>query len=329
MTLIMGYSDKNSIILGSDILISGTNKKSVAIPTRYSSNQSPLDSSFTHTSSKLEIINNSICFCWSGPEIFAKAIYYELLEITKPITSEKITKAIDDVLLPGTNQPKEMVMLIAYHNSEENFCELLSYGEIQLLTNTESKSEWTYGGTGSYPAYQIIDSRIIWKGASFINEKLLEFASKISAHFFNEVATDLNHHYGYGGFYEIAIFSNQANSFIKIPINYYLFDKSDLKDVSPSIFYSCNPFFESGFMVTRFNHENESIINFQIKGMGELKAIDYHHNYRINSFAVRSPNGSYIILMKEGHGEDPKIAMQDGSINFDFSANLSNEILAL
>lgn len=229
MTLIASFQSGSTYILVGDLLISSDRKREMPldIPTRFSKNQPKANLQFSGLSQKLVIINDNLAVGWSGTRINAKSIIHHVKDnIQSPYSGEQILELVASSGL-SEGELKSIGLIFYAHNAEamQLICQDYLVGETVFPNGNKIK----YSGSGVFHFFDstAFEMFAVEGDQNDFMKTAYAILGRMSVVFYEEIITDTNHNYYYGGGFELLSFNPNESRFVKLPISFVFWTYDD------------------------------------------------------------------------------------------------------
>jgi hypothetical protein len=168
-----------------------------------------------------------LAVAWCGSFIVAKTLMKHIREnIKRPYSSQQILQLIHDSgLLESELESVSFIFFGHEPETESIFVQDYLTGQ----TSIGPKHKFKYAGSGTFHFFDSIAYELRGMRGE-INEFETTFGillSRISVALYEEVISDINHNYFYGGGFEILGFNPNLNRFEKIPLSFVFWSVTD------------------------------------------------------------------------------------------------------
>lgn len=244
MTLIMSYQNGNHLLMVGDLLVSrpgSSNGQSISLPARFYPRFPVSNSDLSHLEQKIVLVNDQLSIAWSGNRIVAKSMISEIAKkAPRPYGGEDFLNIIENMDI-SESERKSVGMIIFGMNYDSKSVKANMFVQDYLVGETlfdrkDHKVKYSGSGTFHFLSSIAFDFRKHVGEISSYESDVVTFLSRMAIAFYQEIISNDNHDYYYGGGFEILGFGSDKPGFAKIPyasVFWKILDKGEPKLIGP------------------------------------------------------------------------------------------------
>lgn len=337
----MSYQRRSNFVMLGDLLISTPGKQQrapLSVPTRFDARFPISNLELSGLQQKIVVLRDTLVAAWAGSHVVARSILSEIQnKLSEPYSGEKILSIIDKMNLSENEKNSVSFIFYAMNRSDSNAPTQIivqDYLVGETIFGTEHKVK--YSGSGRFHFFDTISFEFKRTSGS-INEfemSVATFLTRAAIAFYNEIVSDVNHNYYYGGGFELLVPNPTKQRFEKLPFAsaFWLADGKDgLKLIGP-IF--TNQYIENKeLVISRIHYEKDEpvLTRFVVPHMfsaGEKKRTmptpDFDPFFVVHYIIDTRDEGVRLVL-KKGKDKNIRFSMDESNT---FSVSHTGEFVA-